>query len=259
MKVGYFDFELSDTQHLRRYSDENGNVYQFSGNFWSFEINPDLSIPKGMNSQDFLLSEIEKKIIKHRLEVVVIDNLSALNSNVTESKDASELMQKLQSLKKRQKISMLVIGHTPKRDINRPLTRNDMHGSMNLINFCDSAFCIGESVKESNIRYLKQIKVRDAECRYDSENVATFRVAKNGCYLCFEHTGFDAERDHLRERTDSELSELEMNIHALHQSEPNLSYAEIARRLNTNKSKVFRVLQKMNKVNNGVFHTPTPF
>jgi len=259
MKVGYFDFELSDTQHLRRYSDENGNVYQFSGNFWSFEINPDLSIPKGMNSQDFLLSEIEKKIIKHRLEVVVIDNLSALNSNVTESKDASELMQKLQSLKKRQKISMLVIGHTPKRDINRPLTRNDMQGSMNLMNFCDSAFCIGESVKESNIRYLKQIKVRDAECRYDSENVATFRVAKNGCYLCFEHTGFDAERDHLRERTDSELSELEMNIHALHQSEPNLSYAEIARRLNTNKSKVFRVLQKMNKVNNGVFHTPTPF
>jgi len=256
MRVGYFDFELSDSQHLRRYSDENGNVYQFSDNFWSFEINPDLSFPKGMNSQDFLLSEIEKSIIKHRLEVVVIDNLTALNSNVTESKDASELMQKLQSLKKRHKISMLVIGHTPKRDINRPLTKNDMAGSMNLINFCDSAFCIGESVKESNVRYLKQIKVRDAEFRYDSENVAIFRIVKNGCYLCFEHIGFHDEKEHLRARTDAEMNELDKKIIALHQSEPNLSYGEIARLVGTNKMRVSRVLKK---ASNSILNTPTPF
>jgi len=260
MRVGLFDFELSARQLLKRYSDENGNVYQFSDNFWRFELNPDLSIPKGMSSQDFLLSEIEKRIIKHRLEVVVIDNLTALNSNVTESKDASELMQKLQSLKKRHKISMLVIGHTPKRDINRPLTKNDMQGSMNLINFCDSAFCIGESLKESNVRYIKQIKVRDAEFRFDCENVATFRIVKNGCYLCFEHTGFDSEKEHLRERNSTEISELEANILALRQNEPNLSNAEIARRLNTNRMRVGRVLKKLQeKQNSGELNTPNPF
>jgi len=260
MKVGYFDFELSARQLLRRYSDENGNVYQFSDNFWRFEISPDLSIPKGMNSQDFLLSEIEKIIIKHRLEVVVIDNLTALLSNITEGKDVLEFMDKLRSLKNRHKISMLVIAHTPKRDLSRPLTKNDMAGSMHLMNFCDSAFCIGESLKESNVRYVKQIKCRDAEFRYDSDNVATFRVVKNGCYLCFEHTGFDSEKEHLRDRTDAELSELEKNIIALHQSEPNLSYSEIARRLNTNKMRVSRVLRKaQSKLNSGTLNTPTPF
>jgi len=262
MKVGYFDFELSDIQLLKRYSDERGNVHQFSDIFWRFEMNPNLSIPKGMNSEDFILSEIEKKIIKHRFEVVIIDNLTALLSNITETKDARDFMRKLLLIKSRRKISMLVIGHTPKRDISRPLTRNDMQGSMQLLNLCDSAFAIGESVKECNVRYVKQIKARSAEFRYDSENVATFRVAKNGCYLCFEHIGFDSEKEHLRERNDAELSELEMNIHALHQSDPNLSYSEIAKQLNTNKMRVSRVLKKLqkpNKPNNGVFNTPTPF
>jgi len=264
MKVGYFDFELSDTQHLKRYSDENGNVYQFSDNFLSYEIDyeidPCTPLPKGMNYQDLILQEIEQAIIEDGIEVAVIDNLSILNNNVTESKDASELMQKLQHLKKRHKISMLVIGHTPKRDLSKPLTKNDMAGSMNLINFCDSAFAIGESVKESNVRYLKQIKVRDAEFKYDSDNVAIFRIVKNGCYLCFEHTRFDSEKESLRDRTDAELSELETNIITLRQNEPNLSYAEIARRLNTNKMRVSRVLKKaLDKQNSGFFNTPNPF
>jgi DNA-binding transcriptional regulator GbsR (MarR family) len=53
-----------------------------------------------------------------------------------------------------------------------------------------------------------------------------------------------------------------MNIHALYQSDPNLSYSEIAKQLNTNKMRVSRVLKKLqkpNKPNNGVFNTPTPF
>ena len=259
MKVGYFDFELSDTQHLRRYSDEKGNVYQFSDNFWSYEIDyeidPCTPLQNGMNYQDLILQEIEQAIIEDGIEVVVIDNLSILNNNVTESKDASELMQKLQSLKNRHKISMLVIGHTTKRDLSRPLTRNDMSGSMNLINFCDSAFCIGESLKESNVRYLKQIKVRNAEFRYDSGNVATFRIVKNGCYLCFEFIGFDDEKEHLRDRTEAEINELNEKIIALHQSDPNLSYAQIANQLGTSKSKVARVIQK----NRGVYNAPEPF
>ena len=257
MRVCYFDFELSDSQFFHRYRDENGNVHQFSDNFLISEIDPDLSIPKGISFQDYILALIEQTIIEHRIQVAVIDNLTALDCNVTDPEVARELMQKLRRLKSRLNISMLVIGHTPKRDISRPLTKNDMQGSMQLLNLCDSVFAIGESVKESNVRYLKQIKARNVEYKYDSENVATFRIVKNGSYLCFEHIGFDSEKEHLRARTDAELSELEMNIIALHQSEPNLSYAEIAKRLNTNKSKVCRVLQK--KQNRGVLNTQDPF
>jgi uncharacterized coiled-coil protein SlyX len=259
MKVCLFDFELSARQFLKRYIDGSGNIHDFAPNFLRTEIDANAEIPKGISFQDYTLAQIEQTIIEHRIEVAVIDNLTSLLKKITETEDALELMHRLRLLKMRHNISMLVIGHTKKRDLGKQLTEDDMAGSKQLLNLCDSAFAIGKSTKESNVRYVKQIKARSAEFKYDSENVAIFKVVKNGCYLCFEHAGFDSEKEHLRERNDAELSELEMNIHALHQSEPNLSYAEIARRLNTSKSKVFRVLQKLNKVNNGVFHTPTPF
>jgi RecA-family ATPase len=258
MRVCYFDFELSTRQFTIRYCDENGKRHKFSPNFFRAEYNARAAkIPKGMKRQDYILEQIEKKIIKRRLEVVVIDNLTALLKRITESEDALEFMDKLVDIKLRYNISMLVIGHTPKRDLSKPLTEDDMSGSKQLINLCDSAFAIGKSMKESNVRYLKQIKARNAEYKYGSENVVTFRVVKNGCYLCFEHIGFDDEKEHLRERSEAEINELNEKIIALHQSEPNLSYSEIAKRLNTSKSKVGRVLKK--KQNRGDVDAPEPF
>ena len=260
MRVCYFDFELTESQFFHRYSDENGNVRLFSDNFLTSEIDPNTTPPSDINFQDLILEEIERTIIERQIEVVVIDNLTALLSNIAETKNALELMHKLRLLKLRRNVSMLVIGHTPKRDLSRPLTKNDMAGSMHLMNFCDSAFAIGESLKESNVRYLKQIKTRNAEYKYGSENVVTFRIVKNGCYLCFEFIGFDDEKEHLRARTEAEMNELDKKIIALHQSDPNLSYAEIAKQLNTSKMRVSRVLKKaLNKQNSGVSNTPTPF
>lgn len=48
-----------------------------------------------------------------------------------------------------------------------------------LVNFCDSAFAIGESTKDKGTRYLKQIKARNTEIIYDSENVMVFEVTKD--------------------------------------------------------------------------------
>jgi RecA-family ATPase len=256
MRVCYFDFELSTRQFTIRYCDENGKRHKFSPNFFRAEYNARAAkIPKGMKRQDYILEQIEKKIIEHRLEVVVIDNLTALLKRITESEDALEFMDKLVDIKLRYNISMLVIGHTTKRDLSKPLTEDDMSGSKQLINLCDSAFAVGKSMKESNVRYLKQIKTRNAEYKYGSDNVATFRVVKNGSYLCFEHTGFDDEKEHLRERSEAEINELNEKIIALHQSDPNLSYSQIAKQLNTSKSKVARVIQKYR----GVYNAPEPF
>ena len=264
MKVGFFDFEHSASQFTKRYRDENGNRYKFSPNFLRAEFKARIGkIPKGISRQDYILEIIEKKIIKHELEVVVIDNLTALDSNITDPEVARELMNKLDEMKSRYNISMLVIGHTPKRDLSKPLTENDMSGSKNLINFCDSAFAIGKSVRENDLRYLIQVKCRNAEYKYGSENVVIFRVVKKGQNLYFEHNGFRNVMEQLRERTEAELSELEKNIIALHQSDPNLSFGEIARRTGTNKMRVSRVvnkaLDKLDKQNSGIFNTPNPF
>jgi hypothetical protein len=44
-----------------------------------------------------------------------------------------------------------------------------------LINFCDSSFAIGEN-QETGLRYLKQIKARNTEIKFDAENVKLCRI-----------------------------------------------------------------------------------
>jgi len=194
MKVGLFDFEMSDTQHLRRYIDESGNVYQFSDNFWRFA--PRAPIPKDMKSEDLLLEEIEKKIIKHQLEAVVIDSLTYMPI-FTGTRNELNLLMRLRLIKLRQNISMLVVGHSLRQDSSLPITEDDMPNSIYLLSLCDSAFAIGESAKEKNVRYLKQIKTSSDDFKYDDENVAVFRLVKRNRFIGFEHIGFDCEYEHL--------------------------------------------------------------
>jgi len=188
MKVGYFDFELSDSQFLKRYSDKSGNVYEFSPNFLRAEIDAKAEIPKGI---DYILERIENTIIHNRIEVAVIDNLTALVSNINKTKYIMGFMRKLLLLKSRQNISMLVTCPYLIRDLCLLITICD-----NDSRFCDSAFAIENSAKGRHLRYLKQIKTRSAELKYD-KNVAVFYLVKRNRFIGFEHIGFDDEREHL--------------------------------------------------------------
>jgi archaellum biogenesis ATPase FlaH len=191
MRVCYFDFELTESQFFHRYSDENGNVRLFSDNFLTSEIDPNTTPPSDINFQDLILEEIERTIIERQIEVVVIDNLTALLSNIAETKNALELMHKLLLLKSRQNISMLVTCPYLIRDLCLLITICD-----NDSRFCDSAFAIENSAKGRHLRYLKQIKTRSAELKYD-KNVAVFYLVKRNRFIGFEHIGFDDEREHL--------------------------------------------------------------
>lgn len=99
---------------------------------------------------------------------MVIDNLTYLRNETERAKNALPLMKHLKALKNKFDLSILVLAHTPKRDMTKPITRNDLQGSKMLINFCDSSFAIGESSKDKSLRYLKQIKVRNSEFKYDT-------------------------------------------------------------------------------------------
>lgn len=91
-----------------------------------------------------------------------------------------------------------MLAHTPKRDLSKPITRNDLQGSKMLINFCDSAFAIGDSLQGTGVKYLKQIKVRQKQFKYDSQNVKVCNIEKPGNFLHFEFTGYSDEADHLK-------------------------------------------------------------
>ena len=206
-KVLYFDFELSDMQFFSRYS-EGDQLFKFHPNLERAELDPDVDeYPDGYdNFEDFLLTSLEALVTKKGTRVVIVDNITYLKNNNETAKDALPLMKKLKALKKKHSLSFLVVAHTPKRDNSKPICQNDLGGSKMLINFCDSAFAIGKSQQDSNVRYIKQIKVRNAENHYDADNIVLFEIKKEACFSHFTFLSFGVEQEHLKspDKKDSE-------------------------------------------------------
>ncbi len=233
-KVLYFDFELSDKQFELRCSVEQGeyfgNHYEFSENFYRAEINPDGDIPERFESfEDYLIFSPQLKIAETEATIIIIDNLTYLRDETEKAKNALPLMKQLKQLKSRFGLSILVLAHTPKRDLSKRITRNDLAGSKMLINFCDSSFTIGESHLDKNIRYIKQIKVRNTDFIYDTDNVCVCQIQKAENFLEFYFLAFGHEIDHLKHLDEEYREKLITKVKEL--SESGKSQREIAAEL----------------------------
>lgn len=240
--VLYFDFELTDKQFEIRYSIQNNYHYSFGSNFLRIELNPDLVLPDNVDFDDYLVQCLEDAIISTNAKIIIIDNLTYLKNETEKAKDASFLMKQLKLLKNKYSLSMLVLAHTPKRDLSKPITRNDLAGSKMLINFCDSAFAIGESHKDPGLRYLKQIKQRNTEQMYGADNVIVCQVNKLENFVQFDVVAFAKESEHLKEATEHDNSELCAKAKEMHKQ--GLSFRHIAQQLAISNSKVQRLLKK---------------
>ena len=203
-KVLYFDFELSDKQFEARYSNNYTDHYTFSNNLIRIEINPDAKMEDGDTFEDWLTRSIIAVIERENAKIVIIDNLTYLRQGTENAKDALPLMKDLKELKNKYDLSILVLAHTPKRNLSNPITRNDLQGSKMLINFCDSCFAVGESTQGKNIRYIKQIKQRNCESVYDAKNVIVCEICKPDNFLQFRFLSYGYESEHLRQLTDSD-------------------------------------------------------
>lgn len=195
----YFDFELSDKQFENRYSIEFSQHFNFDKDFIRVEINPDTDIPEKETFETFLNDSLERSIIETGSKILIIDNLTYLKAETEKSRDALPLMKHLKALKSKYGLSILALAHTPKRDLSKPITRNDLAGSKMLINFVDSCFSIGESHSDKNLRYIKQIKARNTEIIYDTENVAICQIEKPHNFLQFEYVDLGNEMEHLKQ------------------------------------------------------------
>ena len=195
----YCDFELTDKQFESRYSDNYQDHYAFREDFYRAELNPDSEIPKGFaNFDEYLIASLERTIVQTGVKVIIVDNLTYLRNETEQAKNALSLMKRLKALKNRYGLSMLALAHTPKRDLSQQITGNDLQGSKMLMNFCDSAFTIGQSSTDSELRYLKQIKQRNTEQVYGYSNICLCRVNKPENFLQFEFVNYGNEIDHLR-------------------------------------------------------------
>ena len=244
-KVVYFDFELTAKQFESRFSEavEGSetylNHYEFHPNFYRAEINPETSDLGGYAKfEDFLNNALETTVVSSGSKVLVIDNLTYLRDETENARNALPLMKYLKALKAKYGLSILALAHTPKRDSTKPLGRNDLQGSKMIINFCDSSFAIGESAKQPGLRYLKQIKARNTEIVYHTENVlmATVEKESNFLHFKFHDTAFEAE--HLKVINDKQREALKQQARDL--AAAGMSSGKIAQRLGISKMTAHR-------------------
>lgn len=187
-KLLYFDYELSAKQFKSRYGSA-----RFSPLFYR-------ASPVSRNLEMLGLENAVGDIIRSMAsgyKVIIVDNITFLSTAVKDATSMLELMKTLKSKASVYGCSLLLIAHTPKRRQNTPLTANDIAGSSNILNFADSAFAIGRSYLDPQLRYLKQIKVRDGGFTYNETNVLVGNFRQTDNFLQFVAITEQPEHLHL--------------------------------------------------------------
>ncbi len=239
-RVLLVDCELTDKQFQMRYTDaETGLIHIFPEGLYRAEINP---ITLDVNDyEEKIIKNIEAVALRMATSIIIIDNLTYLCNSSDKGVDAGIFMMKLMNLKKKYGWSLLIIAHTPKRNLSSPITQNDLAGSKKLYNFFDSVFAIGKSAKDDRLRYVKQLKVRAGEFLYDANNIIVYELEKTSGFVHFEFKEYSTEKEHLRERTESDEEKQLKRIKEL--KAQGKSVRDIAALVGLSKSKVWRLLQ----------------
>ena len=233
-----FDFEMSIKQLEKRYSG-----YSFHPNFVRYQLDRDAFITDDLET--VIYNEIEKIIISTGAKIIIIDNITYIKTKAEKTDEAAKFMRLINQLRSKYNLSVLVLTHTPKRDMKSPITENDMIGSKNLTNAADASFTIGRSGKGHNIRYIKQTKCRLGDHLYHAGNVLDCEIIQRADYFTgFQINGYSPEFSHLKRVTETDKRDSE--IYELKQQ--GFTYREIAEKLtiheNTAKNAVKRYTEE---------------
>ena len=242
-KVLYFDFELSDKQFQLRYTDDKTKqLYRFPQNFYRVCMNRLRASHPSEDLADRIINDIERCVKDFKCKTIIIDNLTWISSNSRSTKIASDLMKRLTIMQEQHNLSMLILAHTTKRNMSKPITQNDLGGSKMIFNFLDSAFSIGISAKDPNIKFIKQVKVRDGALKYGTDNVMLCSIEKKKSFLQFVTIGYEEESEHLKKRKDADKQEIIARIKAM--KADGMTIREIAEQLGMSHATVDRWSKK---------------
>jgi replicative DNA helicase len=211
-KVLYFDFELTLSDYKSRYIDSAGNKYPFLGEDWFLRVGND-----EQNHRTFAeIAQSMERILLQNIElskpnVVIIDNITAMsNGSTADAEVVKKIMDLLIKLKRRHKLTVIVLAHTPKRyDWSKPIGLEDLAGSALLSAYADVVIAIGRSKMGNNIKYIIHLKNRTGTKIHDELNVIQVSIEKEGAFLQMktleEPTG--RETDHLMTKNEIAISD----------------------------------------------------
>ena len=228
----YVDCEMTPRQLGNRYETPN-----FPPTFLRAEMDRE-------HPAEDVLKGIEEVAVANHVEVVFIDNITALGQSLDRSADAGALMASLNTLKKKYNWTLVVLNHVPKMfSGNVPLSLSAMQGSAKINQLIDDAIGIAQSSIDSNLVYVKQCKWRNGELTMGADHVAVYERCKdeNG-NLVFISRGFGTEQEHLSIENSNEREEMKARVREL--SNKGMTQTAIAEQLGISQSKVSRLLKE---------------
>lgn len=234
MRTALFDFELSPqqlAQRIKKSAQENPNLSFFhpTGDVYA--------------KPEEVCGHIEAAIIKCKAQFVVIDNISMLAYDNESAADAKALVQGLKDMRQRHDLTLLLIGHSPKRQKYTTIEVKDLAGSAMLGNMFDSVIGLNWSSSGTSFRYLKQLKVRTGAYSFAEDNVLVCSIVDTPVGgVHFEFNGTSPESEHLIQVM--ERSERDKEILRLTEEE-GYSQRDIAPLVGLGKTRVGEILQEM--------------
>ena len=232
-RVLYVDCEMTPRQLGNRYETAN-----FPPTFLRAEMDRE-------NPAEDVLKGIEEAATANHVEVVFIDNITALGQSLDRSSDAGTLMASLNTLKKKYNWTLVVLNHVPKMfSGNVALSLSAMQGSAKLNQLIDDAIGIAQSSIDSNLVYVKQCKWRNGELTMGADHVSVYERGKDEYgNLGFTERGFSTEQEHLSIESGNDREELKARVREL--SAQGMKQTDIALRLGISQSKVSRLLKEL--------------
>ena len=228
----YVDCEMTPRQLGNRYKTPN-----FPPTFLRAEMDRE-------HPAEDVLKGIEEVAVANHVEVVFIDNITALGQSLDRSADAGALMASLNTLKKKYNWTLVVLNHVPKMfSGNVPLSLSAMQGSAKINQLIDDAIGLAQSCIDSNLVYAKQCKWRNGELTMGADHVAVYERCKDeDGNLGFISRGFGTEQEHLSIENSNEREEMKARVREL--SNKGMTQTAIANQLSISQSKVSRLLKE---------------
>jgi len=239
--VLYIDFELSRSQFRDRYTNDNGEDFEFCPNFMRCNVGQYSSY-----DEETIINDIMMACADSGAEVIIIDNLTWLESQVEKGEAAIHLMRKLIEMKNSHGLTVIPIAHPTKRNIYQPITINDLSGSGKIGQLIDAAFAIVKSTKDPNLRFIKQLKVRTGRFTHDFDNVLVGEITKGSKnnFLHFEPIRTANESELLQPIDDETRDALIVRVREL--TDKGWSQRQIAKELSIAKTTVHNYQNRLN-------------
>lgn len=241
--VLYLDMEMDDRKLAKRYGTDNNSVYQFNENIIR------MSLDRGFVGRLKAKNIIEEAIDRmkyYKAKLLFVDNFSTMGTDHEKSADALELMRLFRQVTIQTNGTIIIAAHTPKRNGSEILQVKDLAGSAVIGNFADSIVGLGEDFRDSNRRYLKGFKNRDAEKKYGGQMVLECEIKKadNGL-LFFDMIGPSYESEMLV--SEKEVEKTRRNSDILDLRNEGLSYKDIAIKLDMPRTTIQSIIKRAEK------------